>query len=287
MEDPMTKTVTVRFRDYHFDTPAKLAPIEQECKERGIRAFEALDVMKGPRPKEGVEYLVELGNGVHDNQFSTKDGLHCFDWRDYYIVDHYGNRSPRRFGYVIEPGPGFDAIQEHRRETVKCGYCGAREPRTHGMEQWCIKCTGSEYLTLENLPLLLMLPLTGEQEVSLDNVVPSLVTETYHKAQDIRTGALGVSKIRKARAALDKRLKDCKEKVQIEKALLDVLESSQADWRLIENSIFYEHIHTVSFGWRTVLTPEQTEQVQGMIPLFNQHPHLKHLKIQITKPRVY
>lgn len=193
---------------------------------------------------------------LHENQWTaTEPGgkqYRVFDW----FLQAHGNytggmadasRPNIRRGHYLEQ---TNAMKEIRRNTNACGYCGNQEPAAAGAV-FCPKCLDSEYLTIDNLPLLRMQavddrssrgPLSAPE---LDYILP-----LYRQAQ-----IHGNSDRAKKRIAANL------ERVHAKYAKATRNATNERDgflWLMerginTANVIYYDHTERFCFGWQKKL----------------------------------
>lgn len=248
------------FRTYQFDlsVPADRTAYEALCEKlnaSGNKCFAAVYI----HTKESAEYHSKLNkldgqeielqtNFITDDQWNTppvqgitESGFRVFDWCD----PIYPNRNIRH-GHYLEQTEEMATI---RREMLKCGYCGKMHHISEGKE-FCTECLGSSYLTVSNLKLLRLRP-AGESNPTrpeLTNEESSVLLPLYREAQIHGATTRNIAQIAKARADLRTELEATTKKAQTK---YDGIIWLMDHGIKTDNVIYYDHIDTFSFGWRT------------------------------------
>lgn len=195
-----------------------------------------------PTPHGTVE-IVELdASYLFDNQWNTKDpdNRRLFDW--YEAI--WPNKNIKQ-GHYLEI---TDSMRGARRNTNKCGYCGAHEPAQKGYV-FCPHCIESPYLNEGDLYLTRMTPVDRQKEKR----APLTEAERAHLLpQYIQAQIHGKTERGKARAA--------KQRADLARELSRKLEAAQTKhdgflWLLdngvkTDNVIYYSHTDRFAFGWR-------------------------------------
>lgn len=192
---------------------------------------------------------------LHDNQWTaTEPGgkqYRVFDWF-LQAHGHHGtppdsSRANIRRGHYLEQTP---EMKEIRRNTNACGYCGNQEPAANGAV-FCSKCLDSEYLALENLPLLRFHAVDDTSNrgplspAELDYLLP-----LYRKAQTFGNSERAKARIAASLEAVQKKY---------EKATRNATNERDGFLWLMgrgiktSNVIYYDHTETFCFGWQKKL----------------------------------
>lgn len=276
------KTLPATLHHYYFDAskPEESAKWTELCKQmraefdagtRGhkMHAFGE----KAPLYRNDSEAVdIELAH-LFENQWNTgptdssAQGLRVFDF--YQFAEIHSKNIKR--GHWLELSP--ELIQA-RRETHKCGYCGAHYGPHHEpipSNGFCSKCLGSEYLKQSELYLLRLIPLSPDSydadREKHRNDRPQLNAEEaatlVPQWQEMRR----TCDLKRASAAR------VRERQQIEKKLTDYKRELEANaagaqeehdgmlwlWEhgfSTENWIYYKHTRTFAWGWRTPVSAE-------------------------------
>lgn len=257
---------------YSFDTTkaGDRAAYDELCaklKGLGLDCFETHGGASHYMPKlDGVTVELETTH-LFSNQWNTAPiegvsdkGLRVFDWAQDYRPN---GCSTRKRGHWIEQTAEMKAAREN---TVCCGYCGKQEPSAKGLV-FCPHCLDSEYLTLDTLHLLRMLP------TSLHNPNRGKLTAAEHEwlypqfksAQLHGTTERGKARIAKARKDLV---------IERDKAIYQATTKHDGMiWLLdkglkIDNVIYYTHTDRFSFGWRQAVDDGVVSEILEIISEF-------------------
>lgn len=235
--------------------------LSEKLRGIGLKLFDGIsldrDILKyyteKIKPLDGQ--LIDLDTSyIFNNQWNTgpvatsEQGLRVFDWGEEIVtINRY-----LKMGMWLEQTDEMKYLRDH---TYKCGYCGALH--VDPSYDFCDKCLDSEYLKEGDLPLLELRPVSKEDE-KREKPIPKALVVRYKEVQQIA---------RKAR--LDKHKADKIQSMQQEKENLEH-EHAAFTW-LIENDldfdnvIFYAHLKTFSFGWRTPYSKEQAESIRKVL----------------------
>lgn len=228
--------------------------LKADRKAAGARIFSVLDTLaSGPCLLEG-EVELETKH-VFDNQWNTADTDNAQGWR---VFDFYHGIVPNakiKRGHWLEI---TDEMREVRRDTMTCGYCGHQESAAKGAV-FCGECLGSEYLKLEELHLLRLLP-AGERhekraelsDVESAHLLPLFQVE-HQKMLD-----------RKAVQKRERHEKDLANARHEHESMLWLLDHG---WDT-ENVIYYSHKDSFTFGWRRELTYAEVQRLLEIITEF-------------------
>lgn len=258
------KTIKTILHYYRFDiknTAEKIAynELREKLQEMGLTCFDSISANHSTfysdliAPLDGKEIDLET-KFLFNNQWNTApigisvNGLRVFDWSEAI----YTNRSIKQ-GMWLEQSAQMYAI---RRDTSKCGYCGKNYylPKI----QFCNSCLDSEYLTEDNLPLLILSPIDKERRTYKDVVVPGNLVEQWKEKQKIARTT------RNEKLKADK-IKDLKRDVELAK-----LEQEAFQWLIdrdidFNNVIFYKHTNTFAFGWRNQLSDDEKSKLKSVL----------------------
>jgi hypothetical protein len=236
---------------YEISDPEENKEYIKLCEKlKAVRSlkFSALGVAssdhykKHIKPLDGQEITLETKH-LFNNQWNTaptetsENGLRVFDWEE----PIYPN-SHIKEGHWLEQTPEMDEI---RRNTVKCGYCGKEEPAAKGYV-FCPHCLGSEYLKESDLRLLRLVPiyLTWKMKVpELTEAEKAWLVPKYTDFQ-LKSGLTRDGKrIEAARLSIEKKFNSAKDEYAGLTWLLD-------NGVRTDNCIFYDHTGRFCFGWR-------------------------------------
>lgn len=247
----------VKVKKYYYDLSIEkeaeaYQALQEKMKARGTKLFDCIYPREKSEQIEGEFELEE--NFIFNNQCNAGD-YRVFDW--------YGDIHPNRKikdGYYIESGPGFDYLQNLRRTTKVCGYCGKQYPKATKHQQWCEKCLGSQYLKENELQLLKLkhIASNGERKTELP---PDWLVEKYQNTQRAaRTARLEAKKIRK--------LTDCQKQIEAAKIEYEGFKQIIEAGLPFDNCIYYNHSGRFCFGWRTPLTEAEKIEIGNKLKKF-------------------
>lgn len=211
---------------------------------------------------------------LFNNQWNTAPieghsdkGLRVFDWAEDYPIDF---RKDIKRGHYLTQTPEMSEI---RRNTCGCGYCGKQEPSAKGYT-FCPHCLDSAYLKIEDLKLLRMLPVceSDKNRPELSEAEKAHLVPLYKTAQLHGTTERGKARIAKARADLLKERDSAIEKANTKFAGFTWLMDHGVN---TDNVIYYDHVKTFSFGWRTALN---AEIVSDLLEIVSEFPFSYELK---------
>lgn len=203
---------------------------------------------------------------LFDNQWNTVprdggNGYRVFDWAQDYMPDR---ESHIKCGHWIEQ---TTEMREVRRNTVKCGYCGAQEPAAKGYV-FCPHCLDTEYLKESDLYLTRMMPVSAgfnAKRAQLSDAERANLIPQYRSAQIHGNTERGRKRIEKARR-------------DIEREYQSTIKNAKAEhdgklWLMdhgvnTDNVIYYDHTGRFSFGWRQKLTSVILSQLLDIISEF-------------------
>ena len=196
---------------------------------------------------------------LFDNQWNGAE-LRLFNWAECV----YPNESIRE-GYWLEQ---TDAMRAVLRETLKCGYCGAQEPRTASAPAFCPRCLDSEYLKASDLRLTRLVPVcdTNKPRAELTDAERAERLPVFHAAQVHGATERGKAHIEKARRDVYTKYADAVRNAAEERdAALWAMDNAPG---MLGNWIFYSHTRTHSFGWRKALDAGSLSELLDVISEF-------------------
>lgn len=199
---------------------------------------------------------------LFDNQWNTDDAanLRVFNWSECV----YPNRHIRE-GYYLEQ---TDAMRAILRDTLKCGYCGAQEPRLPSTPTFCPHCIDSEYLKAPDLRLTRLVPVcdTSKPRAELAEEERAVLLPAFQAAQVHGATARGKARIEKARANVaakyDATIRNAAEERDAALWVMDNVPGMLGNW------IFYTHSRKHSFGWRKPLDAGSLSELLDVISEF-------------------
>lgn len=260
------------YHAYYFDTSkpeqaAQWKKLKKKLTDAGYRKFHALtERTMCDKSLDGKE--IELDDKhLYNNQWNTKPipgksetGLRIFDWAQDYIWTVPAIKT----GHWIDLTP---EMREARRNTCACGYCGKQEPAAKGYV-FCPHCLGSEYLTVENLPLTRMAPVDVPlcfKRAPLTDAEQSYLLPLYRKAQLHGATAGDKARIAELRRGIEEtyRAKTTNAKHERDGLIWLMDRGVKTD-----NVIYYAHKGQFCFGWRKPLDPTTKSDLLDIISEF-------------------
>ncbi|MBP8231755.1 MAG: hypothetical protein KAY22_05575 [Rhizorhabdus sp.] len=244
---------------YYFNT-AKAADreawstLQREREAAGARMFSTHggggSHYLGYYPSVPVE--LEIGHLFND-QWNTAPipalkadrGLRVFDFAHDACLP---NRNIQR-GHWLEI---TDEMRAVRRDTLKCGYCGAHY-RGPEYPAFCTSCLDSAYLKAEDLRLLRLRPVADSRLPfePLTAAESAMLMPRYREAQLHGSTERGRKRLAKARLDVGATYAAAIRNAEAERAgatwIMDNLPG------LLENWIYYSHTGRHCFGWRKPL----------------------------------
>ncbi len=249
------------------------AALCEALKNQGLRCFNAIARASSDehrhhraavKSRDGKTIELETKH-LFDNQWNTapipgfsESGLRVFDW--YEAI--FPNVAIKE-GYYLEQ---TTEMHEIRRNTLKCGFCGAQEPAAKGYI-FCPHCLDSPYLGEDELKLTRLLPVEDARKKR----APLSESERAH-LMPLYTNAQTVAKGSRAKASHEKKRRDTLAKY--EKTVKDAtIERDGFMWLLdsgvnIDNCIYYNHAGKFSFGWRSPVSPDVRDALLEIISEF-------------------
>lgn len=253
-------TIKTTLHAYSFDIQtadgkAAYDDLRMKLKALGLRCFETHGGGSHYRPDLAGEIELET-KYLFSNQWNTapipraknKDtaekGARVFDWAQDYNSQTGAPRGVKR-GHWLEQTA---EMREARRNTVKCGFCGAQEPAAKGYV-FCPHCTDSAYLKEADLFLTRMRPVDGQgPRAPLTQAEADHIAPIYRRAQIEGSTARGRARLAKTRANIEADYKRAAENADAKyRAAVWLMDNAPG---LLENWIFYPHAGRSCFGWR-------------------------------------
>ena len=172
------------------------------------------------------------------DQWNSEQGLRMFNWAEC-VYSSYHIKE----GYWIEQ---TEEMRDVLRNTHKCGYCGAQDAANGYI--FCPHCTGSAYLTEEDLHLTRMLPVAYKgNRAKLTKAERTLLLPIYREAQLHGQGDRSIAAAKAARVRVDAEYQAATRKAEAEhKGFTWLLDRGLQ----IDNAIYYSHTGRFCFGWR-------------------------------------
>jgi hypothetical protein len=241
------------------------------CKaleERGLKRFSAYggnDCEHFKRhmvPLDGQTVELETKH-LFDNQWNTaptatsENGLRVFDWSEPICEN-----KKIAYGYWLE----FDKeeVTTLRNTRHECGYCGNQVD--HG--GICDKCLDDEYLTINNLHLLRLMPVS----LGLNAERPALTGQGFDELVARFTDAQIHGQSERGR----KRLSGMRAKLVTERDKAIANANAKHDgfmWLMdhginIDNFIYYDHTAMFGIGWRKKLSAAEAKAMRAALEGF-------------------
>jgi hypothetical protein len=260
------KTTVTTFY-FNISVPAEAEAYKTLCDKFAglhIRCFDAYGRGSHYYPKfeNGVSIELETKH-IFNNQWNAAGGLRIFDFALDYLPN--GNKNIKK-GYYLDITPAMLAIRE---QTYACGYCGKQTRATPSKifeEQFCPHCWDSQHLTKEALYLLRLQKISDRKDrPELSQEEQDILYPLFKQAQIYGNIERGQARITKLRTDLlterDKTIDQA------------ITEYSGFTWLLdaginTDNCIYYKHITTFSFGWRTPIDKDLISELRSSLANF-------------------
>lgn len=276
-------TIKTTLHAYRFDVrnpdeKAAYADLKAKLKAMGLECFETHGGGSHYLPAlDGIEIELETAH-LFNNQWNTAPiegvsdkGLRVFDWAQDFESSIGAPRGIKR-GHWLEQTP---EMQEIRRNTDTCGYCGKQEPAAKGYV-FCPHCLGSEYLKASDLHLTRMLPVDKSgvsakraplTEAERDHLLP-----LYREAQLHGNTDRDKTRIAKRRADVESKYRQSVDNATRERAgMLWLMDRGIKT----DNAIYYSHTRKFSFGWRQ---PIDSEMLSDLLDVISEFPFAYEIK---------
>lgn len=253
----------IKLNHYHLfiDRPEDAARYEQikaACSAFGHNLCRVIPLDKRDSAEMPENQTIDPAH-LFDNQYNTIEGFRIFDWYEICAFNRGKDNLNYRHGYYLSGDIG--ALKEAKRNQYICGYCGKRYQAP--IEQiTCSACLGSEYLTEEYLPLLVLHPVDESHKSAL------LTEEQLEKLKADRTEALRLANIQRKKLRLERMKRDAKKLIEstteafvknlYEAKIKAALMSAGFD---ISNLIYYSHADKWSYGWRDPLDNHESASI--------------------------
>ena len=211
----------------------------------------------GEQAKQSPVLNIETDH-LFNNQWNTKEG---FRVRMHHVVK-WPNKDIKQ-GYFLT---NCESLNEVLRNTHKCGYCGKQEPAQKGYV-FCPHCIDSENLTVKNLPLTRMAPVSEDKRAELSDAEKEYLLPVYKKAQKEGATIHGKARIAKKKADIESEYNTTIHKAKIKRdAALWILKNCP---QIIDNWIYYDHKKVHCFGWRN---PVDDEMLSDLLDVISEFP---------------
>ncbi len=245
----------------------------EKLRARGLRCFNVLASASSKEhrahraailSRDGKTIELETKH-LFDNQWNTapipgysENGLRVFDWYE----SIFPNENIKE-GYYLDQTP---EMREARRNTLKCGFCGAQEPAAKGYV-FCPHCLDSPYLDEGALHLTRLMPIekTSKKRAPLSESERAHLLPLYLEAQTVGGKSRAKASRDKARAkAIAKYDKAIETATSERDGMLWLLDNGFN----VDNVIFYSHTGVFSFGWRRPLGENEVSRLLDVISEF-------------------
>lgn len=264
-------TFKTKLHHFHFDSSdhpgykAMIDKIEANKEGRGCWmnswGSRPYDYSEGNSTEE-----VELeSTHLFSNQWNEADkpgsGRRLFDW-----YQEYTDLKFRR-GHWLEITPEMAAA---RRETYKCGYCGAQYGPFHKplpVGPFCLACLDSPYLKPTGLILLRLRPIIEPQAD-----LPELTDAERAELMPLYVERQTTDSDSRAKKARDSERDDVQAKfAKASEAAIAERDGMMWLWNhglSLSNVIYYSHTSTFSFGWHSPVSPEVRSKLLDLLSEF-------------------
>ena len=268
----MNTTIKTTIHAYGFDLKIPAQKVEWESLRAILsvegfpRCFESLGEHYAPfAALDGIALELET-TSLFADQWNTaalpsaqkkewaENGVRVFDWSLDALFDANGRkRTDIKRGHYLIQTPEMRSL---RANTMVCGYCGKQEPAAKGYV-FCPHCLDSEYLKVDDLPLLRMLPVC-DSWAARKNLAPLTDAERAH-LMPLYVAAQTQGSTERGRARIAKRRADITARFKKEIACATKEHDGNLwlmDHGITAEPIFYSHTGRFCFGWREPLAAE-------------------------------
>lgn len=274
------------FHAYRFDISKPeqdraYTELKQNLTRLGLKCFETWGGKGSYYMPEIDGREIELETAcLFNNQWNTapiegfsEQGYRIFDWAQDYHSRDMGMNPLIKQGHWIEQ---TEEMREIRRNTMKCGYCGAQEPAQKGYV-FCPHCIDSQYLTEDYLPMTRMRSIDSKDGdfPELTEAEKGYLLPLYRDAQTKGTTARGKARLEKMRADIEKKYTNKTRNAKTEHdGFLWILDKGLGP-NMADNCIYYDHTQRFSFGWRT---PLGETQLSALLDVISEFPYPYEIK---------
>ena len=176
---------------------------------------------------------------LFDNQWNTEEGYRVMEWQ--YSV--HENMRIKEGYYLVLPKEAVE-LRERKR---KCGYCGELSD-TEGVH---LKCVKSEYINLKTLRLAYFGKI-------IDPVFPDPTEDTLASFYQGKK-AWALKTIEGDLKTAERDYQEALKGIEYNRELVEL------GFFDLDNVIYYKHKKTLSIGWRTPLSMEETLRVKELL----------------------
>lgn len=244
---------------YHFDisSPAEKEAYSELIAKLNGKCFRVITKPSDKFPPEG-DVTLDVSNikNIWENQWNTTCGFRVFDWYE----GIYPNRNIKK-GYYLDVTSEMKSLRD---SLLRCGYCG----HTVTVPQsFCTSCIGSTHLTVSDLKLLRMMPVSSQsnrEELSENEL--AILTEEFNKAK--------VKAIHHKYSA-DEKEHQYKEEYKLFRDSLKKAENRFTGFNFLlennisqENCIYYDHTGVFCFGWKQPLPDAAADYLEELLEGF-------------------
>ena len=249
------KAIQVEIR--HFDGEEETREARKHTRANGLQEFNSLAIQYKCVPA-GIYEIEE--KHLFSNQYNTKGKDGHNGYRIFEYCEKLSNIDCKKMqsGYYIFKG--IEEIRELQARTKVCGYCGAQY--VDQKIEWCNQCLGSEYLEIDNLPLLFLVNVRDKWGFDRSNVViPADMLEEMKARQQVA---------RKIRLQKEQEQK----KESLAQGVIDAEKERKAFTWLIDqdldykNVIYYSHTGIFCFGWRDSIPEDKRADLHRILAGF-------------------
>jgi len=264
---PKTNMKTIKTNIHHYSFPLSDAKGYMAlCDKLSAthKSFQAIPSLTDERTRytNSVEPVELETKCLFNNQWNTPTAR-VFDWFDAAAYRGRTNYS----GHWLEI---TEEMEQVRRETLVCGYCGSHygpHHEEHGdipEEGFCTKCLSSEYLKETEIYLLRLQPVSDQWEVKRAPLTEE--EAAWLKPLYVDTQIEG-----------DKQRIEGEKKASIAEVVKKydtaTIEYGGMMWLLergfsIRNVIFYSHTEVFKFGWRQPLSEDVKREYENRLKGF-------------------
>lgn len=243
-----SESILTRIVGYYLDMDnrserAQYQAICAEREEKGVKLFDCISRNTDATPRRAESISLETAY-IFENQWNSEDGRRVFDWYESIVPN-----KKIKIGYYLQITPEMVKI---RKNTCKCGYCGAEYYGAKNAGLFCPKCLDSEYLKESDLRLLRVMPCDKDYKRNALNVYEDeVLTAEYVYRQTTAQGSRAVEKRGRQKKDILKKYDDERATGEAEKnGLLWLWER----FIPLDNVIYFSHTKTFCFGWRNALS---------------------------------